>query len=63
MAVGSHRRFDQGDVGVDEPSPPGPVVVVDAGALIASSKAVAVVDYFDAGAGVAMSLALKIPWR
>ena len=63
MAVGSHRHFGQGDVDVGEPSPLGPVVVVGAGASTASSKVVAVVDYFDAGAGVAMSLVLKTPWH
>ena len=56
MAVGSHRPFGQGDVGVDEPSPSGPVVVVGAGASTAASKVVAVVGFVDAGAGVAMLL-------
>ena len=63
MAVGSHRYFGQGDVDVDEPSPFGPVVVVDAGASTASSKVVAVVDFVDAGAGAEMLLALKIQWH
>ena len=56
MAVGSHRPFGPGDVDVEEPSPPGLVVVVAAGASTAASKVVAVVGFVDAGAGVAMLL-------
>ena len=56
MAVGSHRPCGQGDVDVEEPSPPGLVVVVAAGASTAASKVVAVVGFVDAGAGVAMLL-------
>ena len=61
--VGCHRQFGLGDDDVGETSPLGLDVVVGAGASTASSKAVAVVDFVDAGAGVEMLLALKIQWH